>query len=264
MLQRFLTFVSQMPQLWNGLRWLVEAGYLSHYRTIDRVLKPRQGASRRFLDLGCGTGQLTHDIAASGASVLGIDHSPTMVAKARANYPALRFEEADASDYHPDERFDAVFSNAALHWIGKPRATAACIHHALRSGGRFVAEFGGKGNVGAVYGALRAAILAAGHRPLDESALLYFPSLAEYAGVLEEAGLSVTYAILFDRPTRLSAGEDGLRTWITMFADPFLGVVPEGARDAVLRAVEGRLRPTLHHEGAWHADYRRLRVVARK
>lgn len=229
---------------------------------VVKLLEPRAG--ERVLDLGCGTGQLTSEIAAAGASVLGIDHSPDMIAKARANYPTLRFEEADASDYHPAERFDAVFSNAALHWVGKARATAACIHEALREGGRFVAEFGGKGNVGAIHGALHDAIQAAGYRPIEETSLLYFPSIGEYAGVLEDAGLPVTYAILFDRPTRLSAGEAGVRTWITMFADRFLAVVPEADREAVLRTVEDRLRPTLYRDGAWHADYRRLRVVAWK
>jgi trans-aconitate methyltransferase len=224
------------------------------------LLGPRPG--ERILDLGCGTGQLTHEIAASGALVWGIDKSAAMIATARRHYPEIRFEEMDAAELRLDRRFHAVFSNAALHWMTRAADVATSVHEVLAVGGRFVAEMGGKGNVGAIYDALAEAIRGAGHTPVPQDSLLYFPSLGEHASLLERAGLRVAYATHFDRPTRLEGGEAGMRNWIAMFADRFLGVVPEAERDAVLGEVERRLRPHLYRDGAWHADYVRLRIVA--
>jgi trans-aconitate 2-methyltransferase len=244
------------PDLYEGRHSFVWKAAADLLKRLD----PR--GSERILDLGCGTGQLTAAIASTGAEVLGLDHSPAMIEQARTNYPHIRFELGDGADFRVDAPMDAVFSNAALHWMTRPAAVAACVHAALRPGGRFVAELGGKGNVQGIHGALAEAIRAAGLTPLEESALLYFPSVAEYARVLEDAGFRVTYATHFDRPIRLDGGAHGLRTWIAMFADRFLAVVPEDRRDAVLVQVEDRLHATLYHDDAWHADYVRLRVVA--
>jgi trans-aconitate methyltransferase len=229
---------------------------------LIELLAPRPG--ERILDLGCGTGHLTRQIAAQGANVLGIDASAAMIEEARRAYPELRFLQADAMDFHLDERFDAVFSNAALHWMTRPADVVACVREALVPGGRFVFEMGGKGNVGGIYGALADAIRAAGLVPLEESSLLYFPSLGEYARLLEGQGFRVNQALHFDRPTPLQGGDTGLRNWTLMFADRFLAVVPEPQRDAVLEEVERRLGATLLRDGVWHADYVRLRAVATK
>jgi hypothetical protein len=85
--------------------------------------------------------------------------------------------------------------------------------------------------------------------------------VAEYAGLLEAAGLEVTFATLFDRPTPLE-GEHGLRDWLKMFAGSVLAAVPAERRAEFLRAVENAARPELFRDGVWFADYRRLRVVA--
>jgi trans-aconitate methyltransferase len=231
-------------------------------RDLVTLLDPKPG--ERILDLGCGTGHLTQQIASSGATVLGIDVSEAMLDEARRSYPALIFEKADAAAFETPAPFDAVFSNAALHWIRPPEAVARRVHAALRPGGRFVAELGGEGNVRTVHGALEQAIREAGHEPLDESALLYFPSLGSYASVLEAAGFRVTHAFHFDRPTRLPEGDGELRNWIRGFADRFLAVVPEPEREGVLGTVEERVRGRLSHDGAWHIDYVRLRVRAEK
>jgi trans-aconitate methyltransferase len=225
-------------------------------------LDPKPG--EHILDLGCGTGHLTQEIAARGADVVGIDNSEAMLAEARRSHPALRFEHADAAELRTLRPVDAVFSNAALHWMTRPDAVAARVYEALRPGGRFVAEMGGKGNVRAVHAALEESIREAGHTPIEESSLLYFPSVGEYARVLEAAGFRVANALHFDRPTRLPEGAGEMRNWVRGFADRFLAVVPEEERDGVLRAVEDRLRPVLHHHGAWHVDYVRLRVKAEK
>jgi trans-aconitate methyltransferase len=214
------------------------------------------------LDAGCGTGNVTrllHERLPDG-HVIAVDAAPSMVEQARRNYPNLRFEVADAADFDLG-RFDAVFSNAVLHWVPQPERVIASVRRALKPGGRFVAEFGGHGNVAALTTALLDAIAAAGYPAGAERNPWYFPSIAEYAGVLEREGLEPTFATLFDRPTKLD-GPDGLRKWIEMFADSFLAGVPAEDRDAIARDVEKRLRPTRFRDGTWVADYRRLRVVA--
>ena len=226
------------------------------------LLAPKQ--RERILDLGCGTGHLTARIAALGAEVIGIDASAEMIAQAQKNYPDLRFEARDARDFEFNEPFDAVFSNAALHWIKPPERVIACIAQALKPGGRFVAEFGGKGNIERTVGAIEAACAAVGS-PLAQSAIpWYFPSIGEYASLLEKQGLMTTDASLFNRPTPLEGGEAGLRDWIETFAASLLQQVPPDRRPAVIQKVEEILRPALFQNGIWQADYKRLRLKAIK
>jgi len=225
--------------------WQYGAGLLE-------ILKPRAG--ERVLDVGCGTGQLTHEIAQSGAGVLGIDSSPEMIAQARQNYPKLAFRLVDAASFRADEPFDAVFSNAALHWMKPPEPVVAAIAAALREGGRFVAELGGKGNIASILEALE---LVLGRERVQELNPWHFPSLGEYASLLELHGLAVSNAALFPRPTAIS-GEGGLRDWMQMFGRRFPVDQQELAR------MEAYLRPKLFRDGAWWIDYVRLRVAAGK
>lgn len=222
------------------------------------LLAPQPG--ERILDLGCGTGHLTRAIADRGAHVVGIDSDPAMVAQARANFPDLTFAVGDATRLATDRPFDAVFSNAVLHWVSDADGAAASIRSALRPGGRLVAELGGRGNVAAIVDAVADATAAAGYTPVRTS--WYFPSIGEYATVLERHRLEPVWMALIDRPTPLDGGADGLRLWLTMFGDRLLATVPADARAAVIRDAEDRLRPRLFREGTWHADYRRLRLVA--
>ncbi len=244
---------------WDVERYEASHGYVWDYGApLLDLLAACPG--ERILDVGCGSGQLTARIAESGAAVLGIDSSPNMIAQARINFPNLPFLLADAASYRPDEPFDAVFSNAALHWMKPPAAVAASIAGALKPGGRFVAEFGGRGNVAAVAEALRTCLgitRAAARNPW------YFPSIAEYSTLLEENGLEVTAAALFPRPTPV-LGPGGLRDWLEMFGGSFLEGLSAHARESLFRRMETLLAPTLFHDGAWNIDYRRLRVQARK
>src|SRR5262245_8473523 len=245
-------------QQWDaGLYEARHAFVWEHGASLVELLAPRPG--ERVLDLGCGTGHLPARIAEAGASVVGLDASAEMLAQARAAYPALEFVQADARAFLFADPFDAVFSNATLHWIKEPEAVVRRVRDALAVGGRFVAEFGGRGNVQAVLRALRAAAGPMGV-VLDEP-LWYFPGIAEYAGLLETAGLEVRLAALFDRPTPL-AGEAGLRDWLRMFARAVLEAVPPGRHEEFFAAVEAAARPELFRDGGWVADYRRLRVVA--
>jgi SAM-dependent methyltransferase len=202
-------------------------------------LNPQPGET--VLDLGCGTGHLTNEIAQRGATVLGIDQSDDMIAKATSSYPKLEFAVADALSYQPERQFDAVFSNAVLHWIQPPEQAIRTIRAALKPGGRLVAEFGGKGNT--------ASILAATGRNR-----WYFPGIVEYGALLEANGFELVWAILFERPTPLE-GEAGLRDWLRMFYQPPL---PE----ETVAAAEAQLQPKLFRDGTWFIDYRRLRIRA--
>ncbi|ERN41815.1 trans-aconitate methyltransferase [Rubidibacter lacunae KORDI 51-2] len=202
----------------------------------------------------CGTGQLTAAIAAAGATVLGLDNSPDLIARARANYPELEFAIADGTRFTTNSPFDAVFYNAALHWMQPPDAVIDRVWRALIPGGRFVVEFGGRGNLDSIVEAIAS---IAAERGLSWTNPWYFPSVGEYASLLEARGFEVELAMLFERPTTLADGEAGLRHWLQMFG----GAI---ATDETADAIAERLRTQLWRKGAWIADYRRLRVVARR
>ncbi|GAB3032956.1 class I SAM-dependent methyltransferase [Natronobiforma cellulositropha] len=215
----------------------------------------------RVLDLGCGTGELTAAIADREVCVVGMDQSEAMLETARETYPKLQFVHGDARELGVDEPFDAVFSNAMLHWV--PRADqgrlAASVRAALADDGQFVAEFGGAGNVGGIVGALRA---EGTERGVEVDNPWYFPTIGEHTSLLETHGFEVVYATLFDRPTPLEGGADGLRNWLEMFGDSLLEAFPADEREEVYAGVEERLRDTHYEDGTWTADYRRLRFVA--
>jgi trans-aconitate methyltransferase len=246
---------------WDSSLYDRKHAFVTRYgEGVLELLAPEPG--ERILDVGCGTGHLTKKIAEAGAAVVGLDSSAEMIETARASYPEIEFVVADAADFAFDEGFDAVFSNAALHWVHPPEQAVICLSRALKAGGRLVAEFGGKGNVAKITNALQQAI-----REMTQAETThgnYFPSVGEYATLLERHGLEVGSAWLFDRLTKLEAGEDGLADWIRMFRGKMMAAVPDELKPAVIERVEARLRAELFIDGSWHVDYRRLRVVARK
>ena len=213
-----------------------------------------------ILDLGCGDGQLTRRIAETGAQVLGVDASMEMVAAARER--ALEAEHAKAEDLpFRDERFDAVFSNAALHWVRDQDAMMRQIHRVLKPGGRFVAEMGGHGNVAAIHVALMAILERHGFGDLERG-VNYYPSTAAYSERLAQHGFSVEKMALIPRPTNLP--ESGMEGWLRMFRRGVLEGLPEDTREAVVQETVRLLEPALRDEaGNWIADYVRLRFVAR-
>ncbi len=249
-----------MVNKWNPETYDEAHSYVfEHGEGVIDLLDPQRG--ERILDLGCGTGHLTAQISESGATAVGLDASEEMVLKAREAYPECEFIHEDARDFSFDDPFDAVFSNAALHWIPEQDAVLGSVCDALHPSGRFVAEFGGRGNVAAIVNAVREEAADRGYTVKNP---WYFPSIGEYATKLESHGLETRYARLFDRPTELDKGADGLAEWIGMFGDSLLSAVPEAEQSAVIAAVEDRLREELFQDGTWVADHRRLRVVASK
>jgi trans-aconitate methyltransferase len=228
---------------------------------LVELLAPKAG--EEILDVGCGTGHMTAQIAASGANVMGVDMSAPMVKQAREKYPEIKFEVADARELKLEKKFDAVFSNATLHWIQEPARAAQAVARRLKAGGRFVGEFGGAGNVAGFMHAAETAWLKVMPRQ-EFTHPWFYPGIAEYAAILEESGLETTYAILFDRPTPLEDGERGLRNWIAMFAGSILEKMPTEKREDWVDILENEARGKLFRDGRWVLDYRRLRFVARK
>jgi trans-aconitate 2-methyltransferase len=224
-----------------------------HGRGLVELLAPRAG--ERILDVGCGTGQLAAEIARAGAQVVGVDSSEAMIEQARANFPDMRFEHADVRSLPFQEEFDAVFSNAVLHWVKDADDAAAAMGGALKHAGRLVVEFGGHGNTQALLDAVFAAQDKLSRQRFHP---WYYPGIAEYATVLERNGLEVRYATLFDRPIALEGGEHGLAKWLDMFGKPFQ------AGPDFIPLVEEYARPRLYGDGGWTMDYRRLRVMAVK
>jgi len=249
---------------WNAKLYDRKLAFVSGYgESLLDALRPRPGET--VLDVGCGTGDLAKRIADAGAAVVGLDASPAMIEEARRKYPGLDFRVALAEAFALERQADAVFSNAALHWVTDAAGAAACMFAAAKPGGRLVAEFGGRGNVGAIVEAVetvlqdRFGIDAAARNPW------YFPSVGEYASLLEDAGWEVSYAELYDRPTPLD-GEDGLLAWLTAFAAPFFAGLSDADAARAKADVQDALAPRLFDEKnrVWTADYRRLRVAARK
>ena len=245
-------------QSWDPKRYAEGAGFVSDLGApVLGLLAPRRG--ERILDLGCGEGALTEKLVEAGCEVLGVDASEDQVAAARAR--GLNAEVADGAALGFDGRFDAVFSNAALHWMRDPDAVIRGVWRALKPGGRFVGEMGGDGNVRLIVAALMTAL---GRRGIDGGALnpWYFPTPEDYGRRLEAVGFSVTDIDLFSRPTDLP---EAMTDWLGIFAKSFLTAVPEADQSALLHEVSDLLREDLQdREGRWRADYVRLRFRALK
>jgi len=221
-------------------------------------------AGERVLDLGCGTGHLTNEIKNHGAEVIGIDASAEMVAKAAKTYPDIDFRVADAAGFHFDEKFDAVFSNAVLHWVHKADEAIKCVYDSLKTGGRFVGEMGGKGNNAHILATTRQVLEKHGYHELATRKPWYFPSLGAYTTKLENAGFRVTSAMHFDRPTLLQDGRLGVAKWLTMFGGTFFEGIDEIEKEQILTEITDIVEPNYNKGGDWYIDYVRLRFVAVK
>lgn len=226
------------------------------------VLKPQPG--ERILDLGSGTGYLTNIIAASGATVVGIDSSLEMISKAKQQYPELEFKVQDATEFHFDEHFNAIFSNAVLHWVLEKEKAIECMYRNLKRSGRIVLEMGGKHNVEKIITALQNSLIKHGFTEQAAKELWYFPSVSEYTGLLEKRGFRVTYAAHFNRETKLSDTENGIKDWVKMFGLAILKGIDEVKVEEILNEVQIALQPTHFRNGSWYADYKRLRIIAIK
>ena len=246
---------------WDDEKYKQDFMFVPEYgAAVLDLLDAAPGA--RVVDLGCGNGALTRQLADRGYQVLGVDASPEQLALARQAYPDMTFREGNALDFALEQPADAIFSNAVLHWIDADKQQAMLDHIAsqIRPNGLFVCEFGGKGCAEHVHAELERRFAAHG---LHYRRTFYFPTIGEYAPLLEKAGFRVEYATLFDRPTR-QVGPDGLADWIRMFdTAPFADVEPALA-DTIIAETVDALRPVLYHDDAWYVDYVRIRFKLRK
>lgn len=245
-------------QSWTPAGYAHHAGFVPDLGApLLALLAPAEG--ERILDLGCGDGVLTERLMALNCTVVGVDASPEMVAAAQARGVDARLGDGRTLTFEGE--FDAVFSNAALHWMKPPQDVIHGVHRALKPEGRFVAELGGFGNVAAVVTAL-VGVLERDGREGRSRIPWVFPTAERYRAWLEEAGFTIDLIALVPRPTRLPTGING---WLETFATPFLYDLEPWARAAVMGEVEDLLAPTLRDDlGDWWADYVRLRVLARK
>lgn len=247
---------------WNASLYDGKHAFVSQYgQNLIELLAPKPG--ERILDLGCGTGDIAHQLYENGVNVIGVDNSINMVEQAKNKYPQIKFTVQDATSLKYNNEFDAVFSNATLHWVKPPIKALLGIYHSLKPGGRFVAEFGGKGNVQTISNAIMKQIEAAGYEFKKEHFPWFYPSIADYSTLMEEVGFRVTFAQHFNRPTPLN-GNHGLRNWIEMFGNQLFSSVPEESKDAIIKNVEMRLKDSLYKDGNWIADYKRIRVIGVK
>src|SRR5581483_4088401 len=239
---------SRAAQQWNAAQYARNARFVSTLgQPVLDLLAPKPG--ERILDLGCGDGALTEKLA-SVATVVAVDASADQIKAAQAR--GLDARVMDGTKLGFESEFDAVFSNAALHWMRDPDAVIAGVRRALKPGGRFVAECGGAGNVAAILAEL---LTALARRGIDGKAAIpwYFPAPEEYRRRLERQGFVVDSIALIPRPTPLPGA---LGDWLDTFAESFLAAVPAGERAALKREVETALRPRLlDASGVWIADY---------
>src|SRR5215469_14401280 len=245
-------------QIWNPESYARNARFVSDLgMPVFELLAPKPG--ERVLDLGCGDGVLTKKLVEAGCSVVGVDSSDSQIEA------AMRFAlDARVMDGHSlqfDSEFDAVFSNAALHWMKRPEQVVASVWRALKPGGRFVAEFGGYGCVSIIRSALTAALIRRGFDPAAVNPW-YFPTAEQYRALLESSGFAVDYIALIPRQTPLPGDISG---WLETFAESFLFLLPAGERAGYIDEVREALRPELcDSDGRWTADYVRLRFEASK
>ena len=248
--------MSSQIQSWDPEQYQNHASYVAELgKPVLELLAPKPG--ERVLDLGCGDGVLTLEIARLGCDVVGIDASDEMVATACS--AGVDAHVGDGATLSFEGEFDAVFTNATLHWIKPPEAVVSGVWRALRPGGRFVGEFGGSGNVATIITGIEAALSKRGIWAVNP---WFFPTPGEYSGMLQNAGFIVHSIELFARPTKLPGD---VRGWLETFAQHYLSAIAERDHEGFISEVVADLRASITgSEGNWFADYVRLRFNGQK
>ncbi len=249
--------------VWNPKLYTQKHNFVYQYgEGLVELLAPQPGEC--ILDVGCGTGELTNQISEAGANVVGIDSSEELILAACERFPHLSFHQLDATQLADHEQYDAVFSNAVLHWICDQDVVSSGMFQTLKPGGRLVVELGGEGNVQQIREALKKTLQRHGYLKAADTNPWYFPSVGQYTTLLEQHGFRVQAAHHYARPTQLADAKHGIKDWLAMFANSYLKEISSDQQMRILDEVQKSLRPTLYRDNHWYADYQRLRVTAIK
>ncbi|MFD2825430.1 class I SAM-dependent methyltransferase [Leeuwenhoekiella polynyae] len=249
--------------MWEADLYREKHGFVFDYgKDLISMLNPKNG--ERILDLGCGTGELTAEIAESGADLVGIDASVEMIKAAQDKFSKIKFIEARGESFIDSEQYDAIFSNATLHWILNPEAAISAMYSNLKPDGRLLLEMGGNGNIETIISALSAVLKEKGYLKQSRTINWYFPKLGTYCHFLEQRGFQVTFAHLYERPTKLKDPETGIIDWLKMFAGKYFTDIPENDAAEIRKITQQRVHESLYKDGFYYADYKRLRICALK
>lgn len=244
---------------WNPAFYDRKHHFVSKYgEAVLELLHPQGGEN--ILDVGCGTGDLANRIKEAGATVMGIDSSHEMIEKACEKFPEIHFEIANAIDFDLHQQFDAVFSNATLHWIKKtdhPKVLNRIQQH-LKPQGRLIVEMGGDHNVVHIRQAIQRVLKANGYPEQAQTQVWFFPSQKEYSALLKAAGFEIEYMEMIERPTPLQ-GDTGMENWLKMFSKQWFIGIPSDKIPRIIEEIRDLLRPDLYRKGKWIADYERFR-----
>ena len=244
---------------WNAGLYQDKHGYVAEYgkELLEYVADDK---TQIILDLGCGTGELTNELAQK-ATVVGIDGSESMIRKAEERYPKIEFHVMDACSLKWRDYFNVIFSNAVFHWIRDQQSLLKSIYHALKTEGKLICEFGADGNISKIQKSFHDATRKYGY---GFTSPFYFPTTHEYKQVLEQAGFNIELIIDYDRPTALKDGKFGLRNWLKQFFAMDLSNFTMDQQIDTFETIEGHLYSDLWDGKQWVADYRRIRVIASK
>lgn len=246
---------------WNATLYNDKHAFVYQYGSnlID-LLEPKK--DERILDVGCGSGQLTHQIAQYGARACGIDNSEQMIQDASERYPGIDFYVKSASDFSFSQPFDAIFSNAALHWVLEKEQAVRCMYNALKPSGRLVLEMGGKGNVATIIDCLRDTLRKRGFTNNAECQVWYFPSPGEYISILEKYDFTVELMQYYSRPTELADSDHGIEDWLEMFGRSFFEGLDKETISSISKEVQQKIKAKIFLNNKWYADYKRLCIKA--
>lgn len=247
-------------QKWDASLYKTKGNFVTNYgESLIELLKPQKNET--ILDLGCGTGRLTQKISEKADDVYGVDLSESMLVDAQKTYPNIKFKACDAQrniDFD-DNFFDAIFSNAALHWMTDANSVIKNANRILKPKGRFVFEMGGYGNISNLLNSINQ--VAKDYLVEDYKIKNYYPSISEYSNLLENNGFQVKYAELYERQTLLE-GQDWLKNWVKTFRKDLLDKIEN--QNEFLEKVEQIAKPKLLKNNNWYADYVRLRMITYK
>lgn len=247
---------------WNPVLYDEKHNFVSNFGgSLVSLLNPQDG--ERILDVGCGTGDIANDIARSGAIVTGIDASQSMIRAAEGKYPSVNFSVQNGETFSFDAQFNAVFSNAAIHWMKHQQKVVQNCYNALLPGGRFVAELGGEGNIQSIVEAIKLASKRL-DIPYDHSKFPWtFPTQEEMTDYLTHTGFEIIEIVHYERPTPLD-GDDGIRNWLEMFSNNMFDRLTHDEKEDIYTECETILRPQIYQDGRWIVDYWRMRFIAKR